>query len=71
MLHVDLKLIAEIDFSGIILFLISECDLDLKGIESLGLEESLYDEVYYGNCLSLEYERDLYLERGSCLYGDL
>ena len=54
----------------LIFFLVSECDLDLKGLESLGLEGSLYDEVYCGNSLSVEYERDLHLGPESCLYGE-
>ena len=47
-----------------ILFFVSDCDLDLKGLESLGLEGDLYD-------LSLECERDLNLGRESGLYGDI
>ena len=55
----------------LVLFFVSELDLDLKGLDSRGWEGSLYDEVYCGNCLSLEYERDLNLGRESRLYGDL
>ena len=43
------------------LFFVSELDLYLKGLDSRGCEGGLYDEVYCGNYLSLEYERDLYL----------
>ena len=35
-----------------ILFRVSECDPDLKGLESLGLERGIFDEVYCGNGLS-------------------
>ena len=68
------KLIGEFDFSGwmvFVFFLVSDCDLDLKSLGSLGLEGGRCAEVYCGNCLSLEYERDLYRERESRLYGDL
>ena len=53
------------------LLFVSELDLDLKRLDSRGCEGGLYDEVYCGNCVSLEYERDLYLGRESRLYGDL
>ena len=54
-----------------ILFCVLECDLDLNGLESLGLEGGLSDEVFCGNDLSPKYKRDLYLGRESHLYGDL
>ena len=45
----------------VLTFFVSELDLDLKGLDSRACEGGLYDEVYCGNCLSLEYERALYL----------
>ena len=53
------------------LFFLSELDLDLKGLDSRAWKGGLFDEVYCGNCLSLEYERDLYVGRDTSLYGDL
>ena len=55
----------------LILFSVSELDLDLQGLDSCGLEGSLYHEVYCGNGLSLEYECDLYLGRESRLSGEM
>ena len=55
----------------LILFFVSELDLELKGLDSRGWEVGLFDEVFCGNCRSLEYERDLFLGRESRLNGDL
>ena len=55
----------------ILFFFVTECDLDLKGLESHSREGGLYEEVFCGSDLSLEYERDLYLGRESRVYIDL
>ena len=55
----------------LILFLEFKCERDLENLESLGLEGGLYDIIYFVKLLSLELERDLYLGRELCRYGDL
>ena len=55
----------------LILFFLSELDLDLKGLDSRAWKGGLYDEVYCGISLYLEFERDLYLGLDSRLYADL
>ena len=47
----------------LILFLVLEFERDLEYLESLGLEGSLYEFVYFEKLCSLEKERDLYLGR--------